>query len=88
VSPLCAHALSGLPEVRAGDELAELIVSAMLAESPARSLRDEHVVVIAHKVVSKAEGAVVALSDVHPGERARELAAEAIDPARRPGRAR
>jgi coenzyme F420-0:L-glutamate ligase/coenzyme F420-1:gamma-L-glutamate ligase len=67
--------------VRAGDELAELIVSAMLAESPARSLRDEHVVVIAHKVVSKAEGAVVALSDVHPGERARELAAEAIDPA-------
>lgn len=81
MSPLCAHALSGLPEVRAGDELAELIVSAMLAESPARSLRDEHVVVIAHKVVSKAEGAVVALSDVHPGERARELAAEAIDPA-------
>jgi coenzyme F420-0:L-glutamate ligase/coenzyme F420-1:gamma-L-glutamate ligase len=34
------------------------------------------VVVIAHKAVSKAEGAVVALADVEPGTRARELAAE------------
>ena len=33
-------------------------------------------VVIAHKAVSKAEGATVALSDVQPGARARELAAE------------
>jgi coenzyme F420-0:L-glutamate ligase/coenzyme F420-1:gamma-L-glutamate ligase len=81
VSSLRAHALSGLPEVRAGDELAELIVAAMLAEDPARSLSDGQLVVIAHKVVSKAEGAVVALSDVHAGERACELAAEAVDPA-------
>jgi len=81
VSSLRAHALSGLPEVRAGDELAELIVAAMLAEDPARRLSDGQLVVIAHKVVSKAEGAVVALSDVHAGERACELAAEAVDPA-------
>jgi coenzyme F420-0:L-glutamate ligase / coenzyme F420-1:gamma-L-glutamate ligase len=81
VASLCAHALSGLPEVRAGDGLAELIVSATLAESPARSLRDGQVVVIAHKAVSKAEGAVVALSDVHASERARELATQALDPA-------
>ena len=33
-------------------------------------------VAIAHKVVSKAEGAVVALADVDPSARARELAAE------------
>ena len=32
---------------------------------------------IAHKAVSKCEGAVVALADVQPGERARELAAQA-----------
>ena len=81
MASLCAHALSGLPEVRAGDQLAELIVSAALAEGPARSLGDGHVVVIAHKAVSKAEGAVVALSDVHAGERARELAAGAPNPA-------
>jgi coenzyme F420-0:L-glutamate ligase / coenzyme F420-1:gamma-L-glutamate ligase len=81
VASLCAHALSGLPEVRVGDELAELIVSAALAESPARRLGDGHVVVIAHKAVSKAEGAVVALRDIQPSERARELAAQAPDPA-------
>jgi coenzyme F420-0:L-glutamate ligase / coenzyme F420-1:gamma-L-glutamate ligase len=81
VSSLCAHALSGLPEVRAGDDLAELIAAATLAESPVRTLGDGHVVVIAHKAVSKAEGAVVALADVHAGERARELAAHVIDPA-------
>ncbi len=81
MASLCAHALSGLPEVRAGDELAELIAAAMLAEQPARNLRDGDVVVIAHKAVSKSEGAVVALSDVHAGERARELAADVIEPA-------
>jgi coenzyme F420-0:L-glutamate ligase/coenzyme F420-1:gamma-L-glutamate ligase len=34
-------------------------------------------VAIAHKAVSKCEGAVVALADVHPSERAQELAAQA-----------
>ena len=37
-------------------------------------LEDGDVVVIAHKAVSKAEGRVVDLGDVEPGERARELA--------------
>lgn len=37
-------------------------------------LRDGEIVAISHKVVSKAEGAVVALADVEPSERARELA--------------
>ena len=39
-------------------------------------LEDGDVVVIAHKAVSKAEGRVVDLGDVEPGERARELAAD------------
>jgi coenzyme F420-0:L-glutamate ligase / coenzyme F420-1:gamma-L-glutamate ligase len=81
VASVCARALSGLPEVRAGDELARLIAAAMLAERPARSLKDGDVVVIAHKAVSKAEGAVVALSDIHASERAHELAADVIEPA-------
>jgi coenzyme F420-0:L-glutamate ligase/coenzyme F420-1:gamma-L-glutamate ligase len=62
----------GLPEVRAGDDLAELIVRALAGEQ----LHDGHVVAVAHKVVSKAEGAVVALAHVSPSERARALAAE------------
>jgi coenzyme F420-0:L-glutamate ligase / coenzyme F420-1:gamma-L-glutamate ligase len=76
VATLSAHSLSGLPEVRAGDDLAALIVGALETER-APPLRDGEVVVIAHKVVSKAEGAVVALADVEPSARARELAADA-----------
>jgi coenzyme F420-0:L-glutamate ligase/coenzyme F420-1:gamma-L-glutamate ligase len=61
-----------MPEVRAGDDLAVLIARAAQEDR----LLDTHVVVIAHKVVSKAEGAVVALETVAPSSRARELAAE------------
>lgn len=46
----------GLPEVRAGDDLAEVIASAV-------ALADGDVVVVAQKVVSKAEGAVVTVGD-------------------------
>lgn len=67
---IVAAPLPGIPEVRTGDDLAELIVSA------AGSLCDGDVLVIAHKVVSKAEGRVVALAGVQPGERALALAAE------------
>jgi coenzyme F420-0:L-glutamate ligase/coenzyme F420-1:gamma-L-glutamate ligase len=77
VATLSAHSLSGLPEVRAGDDLAALIVGALQAEQPPQTLRDGEIVAIAHKVVSKAEGAVVALAEVQPSARARALAAEA-----------
>jgi len=62
--------LRGLPEIRPGDDLAALL-SACGAE-----LLPTDVLVIAHKVVSKAEGRVVRLADVAPGTRATELAAE------------
>ena len=66
--------LPGLPEVRPGDDLA-----ALLAEAGARldpPLGAEDVLVVAHKVVSKAEGRVRALDGIEPSERARALAAE------------
>ena len=71
MASLSARSLPGLPEVRAGDDLAALIVQALVGDE----LRDGQVVAIAHKVVSKAEGAVVALAEVSPSERARALAA-------------
>ena len=74
MASLRARALSGLPELRVGDDLARLIADAALGDEP---LRDGQLVVIAHKAVSKCEGAIVALADVHPSERARELAAQA-----------
>jgi coenzyme F420-0:L-glutamate ligase/coenzyme F420-1:gamma-L-glutamate ligase len=67
---IVAAALPGLPEVRAGDDLADLVVTA------AGRLADGDVLVVSHKIVSKAEGRTVALADVEPGHRARELAAE------------
>jgi coenzyme F420-0:L-glutamate ligase / coenzyme F420-1:gamma-L-glutamate ligase len=77
VAGLSATALAGLPEIHVGDDLATLILHALHAEHPpATPLHDGQIVVIAHKVISKAEGAVVALADVTPGPRARELAAE------------
>ncbi len=76
MSALAACGLSGLSEVVPGDDLAELIV-----EAGRGALRDGQVVAIAHKVVSKAEGALVALSEVRAGPRARELAAGPLAPA-------
>jgi coenzyme F420-0:L-glutamate ligase/coenzyme F420-1:gamma-L-glutamate ligase len=55
--------------VNAGDDLA-----AQIAAGAEGQLQDRHVIAIAHTVVSKSEDAVVALADVQPSERARELA--------------
>jgi coenzyme F420-0:L-glutamate ligase/coenzyme F420-1:gamma-L-glutamate ligase len=66
----------GLPEVSTGDDLAELIALALDAEQTARPLRDGDIVAIAHKIVSKAEGATVDLRGVRASELASELAAE------------
>jgi len=72
-----AWPLPGLPEVRPGDDLAGLVAAAAGDE-----LRPGDVLVVAHKVVSKAEGAVVPLDGVVASERAIELAAEAGKDAR------
>lgn len=76
MSELSARSLSGLPEIAAGVDLAQLIADALDAERPSRPLREGEIVAIAHKVVSKAEGAVVDLRAVTPGERAETIAAE------------
>jgi coenzyme F420-0:L-glutamate ligase / coenzyme F420-1:gamma-L-glutamate ligase len=69
---LTASALEGLPEVRPGDDLAQLIVDAL--GPPHAALTSGDVLVVAHKVVSKAEGRIRRLQDVHPTARATELA--------------
>jgi coenzyme F420-0:L-glutamate ligase / coenzyme F420-1:gamma-L-glutamate ligase len=67
---ITASAVAGLPEVMAGMDLAAAIARC------APDLNDDDVLVIAHKVVSKAEGRVVALAGVTPSPRALALAAE------------
>lgn len=74
-----ARGLGGLPEIVVGTDLGEVIAQALAAEKlagedPARPLRDGQIVAIAHKAVSKAEGAVVDLQKVVPCARARGIA--------------
>jgi coenzyme F420-0:L-glutamate ligase/coenzyme F420-1:gamma-L-glutamate ligase len=70
----------GIPEVTAGADLAELIGDALSACTFALEAGD--VVVVAQKVVSKSEGAVVALSGVEPSAQAVDWASRyAKDPA-------
>src|ERR1051326_7979478 len=64
----------GLPLVRPGDDLAGLIASAFDRSGLALAAGD--VVVVAHKIVSKAEDRVVELAAVEPSDRAPQLAAE------------
>jgi coenzyme F420-0:L-glutamate ligase / coenzyme F420-1:gamma-L-glutamate ligase len=65
-------ALEGLPEVGPGDDLPDLIATA--ASESGTTITDTDVLVIAHKVVSKSEGRVRRLSEVHPESTAIELA--------------
>ncbi len=67
---LTATALEGLPEVRPGDDLGELIAPA----STAAGLADGDVLAVAHKVVSKSEGRLRRLSEISPSPEAAELA--------------
>jgi coenzyme F420-0:L-glutamate ligase/coenzyme F420-1:gamma-L-glutamate ligase len=62
-----------LPEIRQGDDIGDLIADRARLESG-------DVVVVAHKVVSKAEGRVVSLGDVEPSAQARAVAGEWRDP--------
>lgn len=70
---LRATALEGLPEIGAGDDLADLIAD---AADRGPGLADRDVVVIAHKVVSKAEGRTRELATVSPTTVALTLAAQ------------
>ena len=66
--------IDGVPLVEPGDDLASLLISAV----DAQALRpvEGDIFVIAQKVVSKAEGRLVALSSIEPSPEARKLAEE------------
>jgi len=63
----------GLPEIQQGDDLAAMVVEHV-------ALEDRDVLVLAQKVVSKAEGRVVRVDDYEPSARAVELAGDERDP--------
>lgn len=67
-----AIALAGFPLIRHGDDISALILEAL--ERNGLRLEDSDIVVIAHKVVSKAEGRVLDISRLTPSPRALHLA--------------
>ncbi|MFT6552007.1 MAG: coenzyme F420-0:L-glutamate ligase/coenzyme F420-1:gamma-L-glutamate ligase [Zhongshania marina] len=71
-SSLVLHAVAGIPMVEPGDDLAELIIAAL--EGSELSLQHDDVLVLAQKIVSKAEARYAYLNDVEPSAQARELA--------------
>ncbi|HSK52945.1 MAG TPA: coenzyme F420-0:L-glutamate ligase [Clostridia bacterium] len=59
-------ALDGIPEIADGDDLGALIRDALAARADLLPLREDDVLVVTQKIVSKAEGAVVDLATVEP----------------------
>jgi coenzyme F420-0:L-glutamate ligase/coenzyme F420-1:gamma-L-glutamate ligase len=64
--------LENIGEVKAGDSLGQLIVAACSRQGI--ELTDNDVLVVAQKIVSKAEGRTIKLKSVQPSERAQQLA--------------
>lgn len=67
-------ALDGIPLVEPGDDVAELVLAALAASGIELVAGD--ILVIAQKIVSKAEGRAVALAEVAPSPEACEWAAK------------
>ena len=66
--------VEGIGEVRAGDSIGEIICAACARQKI--ELAEHDVLVIAQKIVSKAEGRMAHLAEVTASARAKELAAE------------
>jgi coenzyme F420-0:L-glutamate ligase / coenzyme F420-1:gamma-L-glutamate ligase len=66
------HTITGIPDIHPGDDLAHCIVAGLSATG--LSLKNQDILVIAQKIVSKAEGRLVRLADITPSETARQLA--------------
>jgi coenzyme F420-0:L-glutamate ligase/coenzyme F420-1:gamma-L-glutamate ligase len=63
--------LEGFPMVRPGDNISDLIYHSLLKNQV--EIKDNDILVLAQKIVSKAEGRYRDLNNVIPGERAQEL---------------
>jgi coenzyme F420-0:L-glutamate ligase/coenzyme F420-1:gamma-L-glutamate ligase len=74
VRQLLFSALPGVPIVQQGDNLASLILEGL--ERAVIELEDGDVVILTQKIVSKAEGRMIALQSVQPSKPAMDLAEE------------
>ncbi len=70
--PLTLTALHHFPLIHHGDDLADIVVTAL--EKNRIAIEDNDILVFAQKIVSKAEGRAVNLVTIRPSQRAIELA--------------
>jgi coenzyme F420-0:L-glutamate ligase/coenzyme F420-1:gamma-L-glutamate ligase len=73
-SELLVRAIAGVPTIEPGDDLFEVIVSSLARDET--ELTDGDVVVIASKIVSRAEGCFVDLGSIVPTDTALQLGQE------------
>lgn len=73
MAPLTLTAIEGLPMVRRGDDLAQLVASAL--SSMGMRLQDGDILTVCQKIVSKAEGRLVNLNEIEPSPLAQRFAA-------------
>jgi coenzyme F420-0:L-glutamate ligase/coenzyme F420-1:gamma-L-glutamate ligase len=79
MTPLILTPLPGIPLIQPGDDLAPIILQAL--ERAGITLQDGDILVLAQKIVSKAEGRLVNLATITPSARAIELSSQcAKDP--------
>ncbi len=71
---LTLTSLSGIPFIRHGDNLADIVLHALVESN--LILEDKDILVFAQKIISKAEGRAVNLLTITPSTRAVELAAQ------------
>ncbi len=81
VGGLRIFAVTGVGEVRPGDELSEVLAAAF--NGPGETVADGDVVVVTQKVVSKAEGRLVAVDPADPQAKTRLAEAESVRVLRR-----
>ena len=72
MKPVSIYPITGLPEIGRGAPLARLMLEAVT--DVGLRLEDGDVIIVTQKIVSKAEGQVVALAGVRPSSRAAEIA--------------
>ena len=72
MKPIEVIAVENVPMILKGDNIARIIVaSAKLQNTP---IQEKDIIIITHKIISKAEGNIVNLDEVAPSERAKEIA--------------
>ncbi len=65
--------IQGIPIIQKGDDIAELITDA--AEKQNTPIIERDIIVVTHKIVSKAEGNIVTIDDFSPSKQSKTIAA-------------